>query len=105
MYFLRDILSIKTVEAQSQASKLFKKSKTTENRLLLMPYQDISISPNRVHFLKYKFRGKDFFFSKHRKLSTKCSISSRKKKKNLGVILEGGEQVLLKRMRQRTATF
>lgn len=81
MYFLRDILSIKTVEAQSQASKLFKKSKTTENRLLLMPYQDISISPNRVHFLKYKFRGKDFFFSKHRKLSTKCSISSRKKKK------------------------
>ena len=28
-----------------------------------------------------------------------------KKKKNLGVILEGGEQVLLKRMRQRTATF
>ena len=52
MYFLRDILSIKTAEAQSQTSKLFEKSKTTENRLLLMPYQDISISPNRVHFLK-----------------------------------------------------
>ena len=32
-------------------------------------------------------------------------LKKKKKKKNLGVILEGGEQALLKRMRQRTATF